>query len=85
MILKTRIIHTHDVEVNWNKCTNFIPNKGEIIVYDPDATHRYTRFKTGDGITTIVNLPFTIDTTIDEALNTKDGIHYLDAGRITSE
>ena len=26
-IMKTRIIHKHDTEENWNKATNFIPKK----------------------------------------------------------
>ena len=34
--IKTRIIHKHDTEENWNKATNFIPKQGEIIVYDID-------------------------------------------------
>lgn len=33
---KTRIIHKHDTEENWNKAVNFIPQNGEIIIYDPD-------------------------------------------------
>lgn len=83
MNLKTRIIHTHDTEENWNKCPNFIPNKGEMIVYDIDNDHEYQRVKFGDGITSIVNLPFTIGMSMDDALNTRDGVHYIDGGRIT--
>ena len=59
-IMKTRIIHKHDTEENWNKATNFIPKQGEIIVYDVDATHVYERFKIGDGVTNVNSLPFTI-------------------------
>ena len=59
-IMKTRIIHKHDTEENWNKATNFIPKQGEIIVYDVDATHTYERFKIGDGVTNVNSLPFTI-------------------------
>lgn len=58
-IMKTRIIHKHDTEENWNKATNFIPKQGEIIVYDVDAIHTYERFKIGDGVTNVNNLPFT--------------------------
>ena len=117
MRLQTRLIHTHDIEANWNKCVNFIPNKGELIVYDSDEEHNYQRFKIGDGVTTIINLPFTVDSpmnetvnkvlsdvntilddrinevinetniainnAINEALNTKDGVSYIDGGRIT--
>ena len=56
--LKTRIIHKHDTEANWNKATNFIPKESEFIVYDMDDTHNYFRLKIGDGVTDVINLPF---------------------------
>ena len=56
--IKTRIIHKHDTEENWNKATNFIPKQGEIIVYDIDSTYNYERFKIGDGVTVVSSLPF---------------------------
>lgn len=56
--LKTRIVLKHDAEANWNKATTFIPKKGEVIIYDPDSTHIYSRQKIGDGIKTVINLPF---------------------------
>ena len=60
-ILKTRIINKHDTEENWLKATNFIPKKGELIVYDVDATHNYERIKMGDGSTLVKNLPFIVE------------------------
>lgn len=56
--IKTRIIHKHDTEQNWNKATNFIPKQGEIIIYDKDSTYAYERIKVGDGTTLVTNLPF---------------------------
>lgn len=56
--LKTRIVLKHDTEANWNKATTFIPKKGEMIIYDPDNTHNYSRQKVGDGTKTVVALPF---------------------------
>ena len=56
--IKTRIIHKHDTEENWNKATNFIPKQGELIVYDNDSIYDYERFKIGDGITNVNDLPF---------------------------
>lgn len=56
--LKTRVVLKHDTEENWNKATNFIPKKGEVIIYDPDGTHTYSRQKVGDGIKNINELPF---------------------------
>ena len=37
--IKTRIIHKHDTEANWNLATNFIPKQGEIIIYDKDSNY----------------------------------------------
>lgn len=56
--LKTRVVLKHDIEANWNKATTFIPKKGEVIIYDPDNTHTYSRQKIGDGVKTVVSLPF---------------------------
>lgn len=55
---KNRIIHKHDTEINWKKAINFIPKKGEIIIYDADDKVNYQRLKIGDGITVISDLPF---------------------------
>lgn len=60
--LFTRIMQKHDTEANWALKTNFTPLAGEIIVYDKDDTHNYTRVKIGDGTTKINNLPFTLPT-----------------------
>lgn len=56
--IKTRIIHKHDTEANWKLATNFTPKQGEIIVYDKDNNYEYERFKIGDGVTNVNNLPF---------------------------
>ena len=51
-----RIIQKHDTEANWKKATNFVPLKGEIIVYDD-----LKKIKIGDGITKVGNLAFIND------------------------
>lgn len=56
--IKTRISHKHDIEENWNMAVNFKPLAGELIIYDPDSTHPYSRFKIGDGETSVSSLPF---------------------------
>ena len=56
--MNTRIQHKHDIEANWNKALNFIPKKGELIVYDPDENYNYSRVKIGDGIRKVNDLPF---------------------------
>lgn len=55
-----RIVQKHDTEANWKKAINFIPLKGEIIIYDKDE-YGFTRIKIGDGATKINDLPFLID------------------------
>jgi hypothetical protein len=54
----SRIVHKHDTAANWENAKNFIPMKGEIIVYDIDDNYEYERLKIGDGVTTVINLPF---------------------------
>lgn len=58
---KARFVNKHAVEADWIKAVNFTPLKGEIIVYDVDATYNYERFKIGDGETTVNALPFADD------------------------
>jgi hypothetical protein len=64
--VNARFTQKHDIEENWEKASSFYPLLGELIVYDPDATHSYPRFKFGiwDGESTptaamlVKNLPF---------------------------
>lgn len=75
--VKTRIIQKHDLEVNWITASEsqkpFIPEKGELIIYDIEVDadgntlalpsgrttpYTYQRFKIGDGINNVKNLPF---------------------------
>ena len=57
-VINTRIQHKHDIEANWLKAINFIPLASELIIYDKDETYNYERFKIGDGITKVNDLPF---------------------------
>lgn len=56
--IQTRHIQKHDVERNWKKAKNFVPAQGEWIVYDIDENYTYPRFKMGDGVTLVNDLPF---------------------------
>lgn len=58
---KLRIKQKHDTEVNWLKATTFVPLDGELIIYDVDDTHSTPRFKVGDGIQVVGDLPFLAD------------------------
>jgi hypothetical protein len=67
--IDSRIINKHDIEVNWNNNPNFIPSQGEIILYDIDENYSFERFKIGDGITNVINLPFVIPTKLSQLEN----------------
>ena len=69
--LTTRIINKHDVQANWDKdVVTFVPEQGEIIVYDADASFSYERIKIGDGVHVPKDLPFILD----EKIATKTGV-----------
>lgn len=59
--IKTRIVQKHDIAVNWENATEFIPKLGEIIIYDIDANYSYERIKVGDGVKNVNALPFVTD------------------------
>lgn len=55
----SRIQQKIDTYDNWKKATNFIPLKGEIIIYTTDEEeNEITSIKIGDGETGVNNLPF---------------------------
>ena len=76
-------MHKHDVELNWNKATNFIPKQGEIIVYDIDSNHSYERIKIGDGVTNVNNLPFVISTLTNDEIDAICGSTIQSASEVT--
>lgn len=53
-----RIIPLHQIQAVWNAVTTFVPQLGEIVVYDPDQTNTQPRIKIGNGKNTIKQLPF---------------------------
>ena len=56
--VKARIQLKNDTEQNWNKAKNFIPLRGEAIIYSTDSAHPFSRLKIGDGTTPVIDLPF---------------------------
>lgn len=71
--VSTRIVQKHDLEVNWSKANNFIPMRGEVIVYDIEVDadgsvlelpvgrttpYKFERIKIGDGIHAVGDLKF---------------------------
>ena len=62
--LTTRIKHKIDTSANWAKAVNFIPLKGEIIIYSD-----LRKIKVGDGTTKVNSLQFLADFSKNEADN----------------
>ena len=84
--MKARISQLHKTEAEWNELLKaykeqnkeFIPQAGEFIVYDPDNNYPYARIKLGDGQKTLRELPFYVETVIEDLLQYRT----IDAGRI---
>lgn len=56
--VQARIISTNDTQANWNQKPDFVPRRGQVIVYQPDDTHTAARVKIGDGTSFLIDLPF---------------------------
>jgi hypothetical protein len=65
--INARIAQKHDIPANWDKAANFIPDQGEIIVYDDRYKDEsgewhivadFIKYKIGDGQRTVGELPF---------------------------
>lgn len=53
-------IQLHDTEANWShdNYKEFVPLKGQIVIYDKDTAHPSERVKIGDGSSKVGDLPF---------------------------
>lgn len=72
--LSARMQQKIDTAANWAKATNFVPKKGEIIVYSDGGGVGVPKIKVGDGTTKVGNLKFiTIDSNADLSIN---GVSY---------
>ena len=56
--LQARIQNKCDTTANWAKATNFVPKKGEIIVYSDGGGTGIPKMKVGDGATKVGSLKF---------------------------
>ena len=56
--LQARIQNKCDLTANWEKATNFIPKKGEIIIYSDGGGTGIPKMKVGDGTTKVGSLKF---------------------------
>ena len=83
--IKARLVPKGDTEANLNKATGFIPLEKEIIIYKPDEKHNYSRFKIGDGVTPVSDLPFAAESIIDVGVLPNQGIDTSTFYRIKIE
>lgn len=71
--LQARIQNKCDTTANWEKATNFVPKKGEIIVYSDGGGTGIPKMKVGDGTTKVGSLEF-ISATVPDASVSISGI-----------
>lgn len=81
--MKARVSQLHRTEAEWDKLPDFVPIQGEFVIFDPDKRHQYARLKVGDGDTKLKDLPFFIDSAIDDHITKRRLDEVIDAGRIT--
>lgn len=81
--MKARISQLHMTETEWKKFSNWAPEPGELVVYDPDSEHPYARIKVGDGSRKLSELDFFITSAIEDLLKQVRFEDAIDGGRIT--
>lgn len=67
--MRARLLARRDTTENWNAVRDFVPLKGEIIVYTDGGTTAdengnvtaVPKIKVGDGMAYLIDLPFTTD------------------------
>ena len=60
-IFNGRIKQKHGTASEWSLATTFVPKDGELIVYDVDSNNPSPRFKVGNGVDKVNDLPFSDD------------------------
>lgn len=81
--MRARVSHLHKTEADWNKLPNWVPEAGEIVIYDSDNNYNYVRVKIGDGKSQLSELNFFIDATIEAHIQSQRYFEVVDSGRIT--
>ena len=78
-----RISNLAKTESEWSVHPDLVLNSGELAVFLPDQKFNFARLKIGDGKTSLKDLDFFIDTTIENALKKYKTTEIIDCGRIT--
>ena len=81
--MKARIGQLYKTEAEWNKFSEFIPLPGELVIFSKDEKYPYSRLKVGDGKAKLKDLPFFIDSAIDDHVTERFINNILDAGRVS--
>ena len=81
--MKARISQLHMTAAEWQKHSNWVPEPGELVIYDPDDIYEHARIKVGDGKRALKDLDFFIDSAIAEMLRQVRFEDSVDGGRIT--
>ena len=81
--MKARISHLHKTESEWAQLPTWVPEDGELVIYDADKNHDYVRIKIGDGKSLLKDLPFFIDSAIATYLKKQRHQEVIDGGRVT--
>lgn len=68
-VLNSRIINKHDTVEHWGQAVNFIPKRGEIIIYEDNNNYSLVGMKVGDGINYVANLPFITESITNEEID----------------
>lgn len=80
--MKARVSQLCKTEAEWAGLPDFVPLQGEVVIFSPDKQYKYARLKIGDGKTLLRNIPFFIDSSVNDFITN----HYnmvIDAGRVT--
>lgn len=82
--MKARVSNLHKTENDWKRLNNWVPEAGELVIYDPDQQYSYARLKVGDGKKTLKELSFFIDSAVETMLQQHRFTEIIDGGRITA-
>ena len=55
--IKAKVVFKHETATNW-ALSNYVPNQGEIVIYDGETDGEPQRFKLGDSEHIVKDLPF---------------------------
>lgn len=81
--MKARVSQLHKTEAEWLKFNSWVPEAGELIVYDSDDKYSYARLKVGDGVSCLKDLEFFIDKAVLELIQKQQYFEIIDGGRVT--